>query len=79
MERYLKALKEFLSDSAGQKSSKRLMFLVSILNLILAFWFALIFLLIKTQYNLALELWNSFAILSGTLGGIVFGEVFKKK
>lgn len=79
MERFLKNLKEFLQGFEGEKSSKRLAFVTLLVNLILAFWLALIIFLIKEQYQLALDLLNSIKLATLAMGGLVASEIFKKK
>lgn len=79
MERFLKALKEFLGDSKGNKSSKRLGWLISLMQLLIAFWVALLAFLYRGEYNLALDLFDSLKWAVVVMGGFVIAEHFKKK
>lgn len=69
----------FLKDSNGDSSSKRLGFVSTLVTAIIATIATLVFLLYKQRFDLAIDLVNSLWLSVFGLCGVVASEFFAKK
>ena len=69
---------QFLQDSNGEFSSKRLGFIVTLVVAIISTLITLAVLLFKTKYELAISLVDSIWMAACGFAGIVATEIFKK-
>lgn len=69
---------EFLKDGKGRLSSKRLGFLKSLNHWIAMGWVTLIWLLVKKEYDLAINLVEASALVTFGFASVVASEWFSK-
>lgn len=74
----MKKLLEFLQSSSGELSSKRLGFLSTLPFATYGTYRLCIKLIVSGNAVLAVNIWNSFLIFSGFLGGFVTAELVIK-
>ncbi|MGL5113595.1 MAG: hypothetical protein ACRC6O_13260 [Flavobacterium sp.] len=72
-------ISEFLQDSDGHLSSKRLGFLATLLSAIIATITTLAILLCKEKYILAIDLIDSMWLSCFGFAGVVASEFFRRK
>ena len=73
-----KMVNSYLQDSEGNLSSKRLGFLVTIANAVLATDILLVVLIYKSEYNNAIEIVNIMWVSTYIFGGLVASEILAK-
>ena len=79
MKNILKYLLSFLESENGETSSRRLIFILSGIQLCLMTLGTLIYLLVKEKYPVAFDLLKAFGSFVLISGGFVTADIFKKK
>ena len=79
MKKIIKSFLKFLEGKGGERSSKRLIFVGSAIQLSLMVGSTLGWFLYKKEYDLAIDLIKAFGGAVLIMGGFVATEVFKKK
>ena len=72
-------LLEFLRDGEKNLSSKRLGFIIVLINAVIISWFMVGYFFYNDQHDMLMEIFNTSWLVVCSFSGVVLAEIFKKK